>query len=379
MKVLYDHQIFTQQHYGGISRYFCELMDQWTKRSDIRVTLALRYSYNENLSNKPHLYQYWSNRNDFFLRVKNFPGMKKRAYILRYILNNQKEAERLLKEQDFGLVHPTYYNPYFLPYLKGKPYVITVYDMIHELFSETLPSSDNTKEMKKRVIEQASGIIAISKNTKNDIVRFYDIDPTRITVIPLSNSIPRIAGNTLNNLPDNYLLYIGDRHYYKNFKVFLTAISPILQENKYMYLVCGGSSDFTEVEKVFMDELGIRNKVIYFDVDDTILSILYQNALCFVFPSLYEGFGLPILEAFHCGCPVLCSNTSSLPEVAGDAAFYFNPNDESSIYNAVDGFVNSPETGKNLIQKGLLRLNEYSWEKTAKMTRDLYHQVLQCQ
>jgi glycosyltransferase involved in cell wall biosynthesis len=144
-----------------------------------------------------------------------------------------------------------------------------------------------------------------------------------------------------------------------------------------MYLVCGGSSDFSEVEKVFMDELGIRNKVIHFDVDDTILSILYQNALCFVFPSLYEGFGLPILEAFHCECPVLCSNSSSLPEVAGDAAIYFNPNDESSIYNTVDGFVNSPETGKNLIQKGLLRLNEYSWEKTAKMTRDLYHQILQ--
>lgn len=378
MDILYDHQIFTQQHYGGISRYFCELMDQWTRIPDIHFNLALRYSYNENLLNKPYLYQYWSNPNVFFSRLKNYPGMKKRAHILRYVLNNQKEAERQLKDREFDLVHPTYFNPYFLDYLKGKPYVITVYDMIHELFPDIIPSWDKTKEMKRRVIEQASGIIAISQNTKKDIVRFYGIDPERIIVIPLSNSIPRTIGTKVDNLPDNYLLYIGDRHYYKNFKFFITAISPILQENEDIFLICGGSSDFTEVEKEFMDELGIRNKVIHFDVDDITLSILYQNALCLVFPSLYEGFGLPILEAFHCECPVICSNTSSLPEVAGDAAIYFNPDNESSIYDAVEGFMNDPETGKSLIQKGLLRLNEYSWEKTAKMTRELYHQVLQC-
>ena len=166
MKILYDHQTFTTQQYGGVPRYFCELTRFFSKCSSISIEFSLRYSINENLANQPELFQYWSNRsellsNPILLRLQK----KLNKNILYHLKLNQKESIRLLEKGDFDIFHPTGYNPYFLEYIK-KPSVLTVYDMIHEKFPELYPKKDPTKIWKQKVIERADSIIAISKNTK---------------------------------------------------------------------------------------------------------------------------------------------------------------------------------------------------------------------
>ena len=174
MKVLYDHQIFTQQNYGGISLYFCELMNQFSKDPSVNLSIALKYTYNENLLRMPQLNKYWSDKSDFLSNNQLFSFIKGMSHrnILNFALNNkfihinQNESVRSLKQGNFDILHPTYFNPYFLKHLGKKPYVLTVYDMIYERFPMYFPSDDPIIEWKKTLIGNASSIIAISECTK---------------------------------------------------------------------------------------------------------------------------------------------------------------------------------------------------------------------
>ena len=221
MKIFYDHQIFTLQSYGGISRYFCELMDQFSQDPDIEQTLALRYSYNENLCNRHSLYQYWSSRSKSLCDAQISPAIQKVKHVaLKRLRINQREAMHLLKKQDFDILHPTYYDPYFLQYLQKKPFVLTVYDMIHELYPDYFPRNDPTAVQKKKLIEQADAIIAISESTKSDIMQFANIDPDRISVVYLGSpfehlNLPQQTPNLEDlTLEKPYILIVGNRNGY---------------------------------------------------------------------------------------------------------------------------------------------------------------------
>jgi len=385
MQILFDHQTFTQQDYGGISQYFCELMTQLSKDPSLDFTISLRYSQNENLHRHSHLNPFWSNRNNFFSDNPFFSSLQKKIgfNLLNYVFKNQIESIRVLKKQDFDIFHPTYYEPYFLKYLQKKPYVLTVYDMIHELFPVYFSKDDLTKKWKKQLIENANVIIAISENTKKDIIKFTNIDPDQIQVIYLGNPFEKtIETRKFNNFldpiaeGDPYLLFVGNRSGYKNFIFFIESIAEFLQKDQDLHVFCAGGGSFNNIEKTILKKLNIAQKVHYFQPNDFIMKNLYKNARAFIFPSLYEGFGLPILEAFSCGCPCLLSDTSSLPEVGGDAALYFDPYDSVSLTAAVDHLLSDDNLRSHLIRKGNERLKLFSWELTSNKTKKNYESLL---
>ena len=388
MKILYDHQIFYRQNYGGVSRYFCELMDQFSKDPNISFTLPIHYVQNDNLAQFPQLNKYWSGRYNGLYNNNLVSSLQKKIrfnalnFGLNYVINNQGESERLLKKQDFDVFHPTYYEPYFLKYLQKKPFVLTVYDMIHEHFPNYFKANDQTRVWKKQLIENAAIIIAISENTKQDILKFTNADPDRIHVIYLGNPFEHINHEQSTPGPDvllfekPYLLFVGDRSRYKNFDFFIESVAEMLCKNDELHVVCAGSIPFTHEEKKLLKNLNISHKVHHIKINDTILKNLYQNARAFVFPSIYEGFGLPILEAFSCGCPAIISKSSSLPEIGGDGAIYFNPSDKESIILAIENVLFNERNRDNLIEKGYDRLKFFSWEKTANKTKKNYENLL---
>ena len=385
MKILYDHQTFTQQNYGGISRYFCEMMNQYSKDPSLDFTLALCYSQNENLRLFSQLNAYWSRRNNFFSDNPYFSYFQKKFHFnaLNYVFNNQRESERLLKKQDFDVFHPTYYDPYFLTHLQKKPYIVTVYDMIHEIFPDYFSSNDPIKVWKKQLVENANCIIAISENTKKDIIKFANVDQGRIKVIYLGNPFESINEKMkINNYSNptlvgkSYLLFVGTRSGYKNFIFFIESVVELLRKYSQLHIYCAGWGPFTSYEKKILQKLNIIDKVHYVLTNDYQMKYLYRNAHAFIFPSLYEGFGLTVLEAFSCGCPAILSNTSSLPEVGGDAAIYFDPQDSVSLTDAVERLLSDDNLRTHLIRKGNERLKMFSWEKTAKTTKNVYNNVV---
>ena len=407
MKILYDHQIFTIQKYGGISRYFCELMGRLSQDPDIELTLALCKSRNENLRNL-HLTNRGRKNNNISLcdaqespiiqkivrlglpvarKIAHigFPSIRKIAPIdvLNNLRSNQRESIRLLNKQKYDIFHPTYYDPYFLQHLQQKPFILTIYDMIHELYTNYFSPNDFTKIWKKKLIGQTEAIIAISESTKNDIMKFTGVESDRISVVYLGNPLEyldqpyRIKKNfEYPTLEKPYILFVGNRDGYKNFMFFIKSITELLKKNENLRVYCAGGGPFTHSELKIFNTLDIFSKVRYVKTNDLIMKHLYENACAFVFPSLYEGFGLPILEAFSCSCPALLSNSSSLPEVGADAACYFDPIDPESLIQSVETVISDDHYREKLIKKGLERVKLFSWENTAQATKKIYDNLL---
>ncbi|HBE42542.1 MAG TPA: glycosyltransferase family 1 protein [Bacteroidales bacterium] len=369
MKILFDHQIFAIQEFGGISRYFLELMP-WLKKIDgghITTELTGRYSNNVYLDDFGFI-QY---RN--FFRKQNFPG---KGPLLNQI--NKLYSIPIIRKGGFDVLHPTYYDPYFLRFLGKKPFVLTIYDMIHELYPQFFPRYDSVRKNKSILVNKADAIIAISENTKKDLVRIYKLDPEKVHVIYLGNPFQDrepIHKRIEIPIPDKYILFVGNRSNYKNYYFFIKAVRPLFAEYPDLSVVCAGGGKFSREEYAFLKESGIQGKVVQITSNDEALQRIYHDAQSFIFPSLYEGFGLPVLEAFSCHCPALLSNRSSLPEVGGNAALYFDPNDGESIRSAVRCVLDNEESRERLIEEGLRQLKKFRWEKTAEETRSVYQTV----
>ncbi len=238
MKILYDHQIFSWQKYGGISRYFFELMRNFRRSETIRFELSLKYSNNAYLKN--HSFAEYRN---YYDRVE--------SRVSKWGINliNERHSIRKISEGDYDIFHPTYYDPYFLKYLSNKPFVVTVYDMIHEFFPENFKKNDSTIRNKKKVIENAKKIIAISENTKNDLLTVYDVRSDDIEVIHLASSLNFESKCEIADLPEKYLLFVGIRGEYKNFDRFVKSVAPLLQEDRSLFLICAGGGNFSENEE----------------------------------------------------------------------------------------------------------------------------------
>lgn len=387
MKVLCDHQIFEQQSFGGISRYFCALIDYFERQDDVDITLTSRFSNNEHLRALNSLNTQIAplSSYDSFLKGFDFRGKRRVYRLLRkaHLIRNGRQANKLasmrcIKQRDFDVFHPTYYSTYFLDYIGSKPFVLTVYDMIHELYSDTYPElKEALSEKKKVLMERSAKIIAISNSTKNDIIKLYGIDADKIHVTHLASSLQpdQNARHDAVQIPSKYVLFVGLRKIYKNFRGMLDALTPLLQEDASLHVVCAGGGGFTPDELAYLEELNIRNQVLFHPINDSTLVQLYEKALAFVFPSLYEGFGIPILEAFACKCPVLLSLSSSFPEVASDAALYFDPTEVESIRETVSSVLQNEGLREDLRERGLSRLSHFSWDKTATETLEVYRSL----
>ncbi len=366
MKIFFDYQMFSYQNYGGISRYFYELMCNINKFQLADFYLSTKYSNNYYLRNSDFL------KPESFLEGHNFRGKVRLLSLVNHI-----HCIRDLKLVPYDVLHPTYYNPYFLKYAKGKSFVLTIHDMIHEIYPEYFGRNNKTREYKKVLAEKAVKIIAISENTKNDIIRILGVDESKIVIIPHGCSLMEAFDKKMKvDIPERYLLYVGDRANYKNFNRFLLSIYKTLLDDDSLFLICAGGRPFNSKEIELIESLGVKGKVLKYSADNNILAYLYSNALAFIFPSLYEGFGIPILESMQCGCPTVLSNTSSLTEVGGDAAVYFDPLDEYSIKNSVEKVIYNEDLRSELITKGYNNINRFSWEKTARDTVKVYESCI---
>jgi len=382
MKILFDSQIFDLQRYGGISRYFSELFRSFNLNNNLEYSVPIRDNDNEYLKKiNPFKEKNFSNR--YFSKIKGKSLLYKIADI--FDRNNNKNLTiRELKKQNFDIFHPTYYSTYFLKYLKNKPLVLTVYDMIHEIYPEYFfLDHGKTIKQKKKLILRADKIIAISESTKKDIMRFYNVKDDKIKVIYLGNSLSLqidIGQLSFKNVPPRYILFVGSRSVYKNFIYFIESISILLNNDKDLHvIVAGGYSGknlFSNEEIKIFTKLNVQEQILYYSADDKALAYLYNHAICFVFPTLYEGFGIPVLEAFACDCPVVISETSSLPEVGGDAAVYFNPKDGNNIMESVKRVIYDDNLRQEMIIKGKEQLKKFSWDKTSEETLKVYSSLI---
>jgi glycosyltransferase involved in cell wall biosynthesis len=252
--------------------------------------------------------------------------------------------------------------------------------MTHEKFPSYFSEKDTTSNQKRELIKKANRVIAVSHNTKKDIVEMFGVEENKVDVVYHGSSISRsreedISAMNRLNLPGKYILFVGRRNQYKNFTRFVKAIAPLLTTDDELHLLCIGGTFFTKAERELFRKHGIEESSHHRYMNDSDLSIAYANALCFVFPSLYEGFGLPLIEAFNVECPVVCSHSGAMPEIAEKGAEYFDPYSESEIRESVKRVIESDKIRKKITSEGLKRARDFSWEKTAEKTKLVYEGV----
>ena len=367
LNILFDHQIFIFQKYGGVSRYFYEVANRIAEipgnKVEIFAPLYLTEYFDKNCRVRP-----WGIKAPASSRLERIVG----------VVNRELPRMLLKPRRDVDIFHETYYSVADCRPRSAKR-VITVYDMIHEKFAEYFHQRDRTGEIKAHAVRRADHVICISENTRRDLIELVGVPEEKTSVVYLGYSLATkviVAKPAVGEKP--YILYVGQRGGYKNFESLLRAYgsSPLLKNE--FSVICFGGGGFTAREFALMGSLNILpNSVMYMAGDDDVLAGLYAAAAVFVYPSLYEGFGIPPLEAMSFDCPVVCANTSSLPEVVGDAAELFNPADEASMCKALERVVTSKERVNFLIERGRERCKLFSWEKCASETLDVYKKVLQ--
>jgi len=357
LKIGYDYQIFLVQKYGGISRYFVNLFSSINKYSSDRAAIFAPFHQNVYLSNQTQS----KKRNKYLNQIP------KRTGIPFSIYNSVKSSFDINKE-NIEILHQTYYYP-MTPFSKAAK-ILTVFDFVHELFP--VPRAVMHSKIKNNAIKKSDHIICISENTKKDLMNFVDIDESKVSVVHLGYEIEdkSIEVEADYNFP--YLLYVGNRGGYKNFENYIRAVSlskKIVNEFKLIFF---GGGDFLSYERELIKELNLTENVIWTSGSDATLMSLYSNAEIFVYPSLYEGFGLPPLEAMSNSCPVVCSDSSSIPEVVGEAGRYFDPNDIESISNVIEEVAYNDNLKNDLVALGRENLKRFNWKKTALETLDIY-------
>lgn len=366
MKIAFDYSIFSLQKYGGISRYFVRLANSLKKRGIEVKIFAPRHinSYVEELDKTIYHGK----------KITNIPAKMGRFYDLFNIFSSRK----LIKNFEADIIHNTYF-PRFSSLMSTLPRVVTVHDMIHEKFKSNFGFWDKTSSLKLRAIREADHIICISNSTKNDLLGLCNLDEEKISVIHhgYEKSFLFNSEEKKSNQDAPYLLFVGSRNGYKNFISFIKDYASDKELMMNFNVIAFGSSDFNSSELNLFRELKIpTSKIKHISGSDKELAQLYANASAFVYPSIYEGFGLPLLEAMAAECPVVAFHSSSIPEVAGNAAEYIYDNVPGEISLAIKKVVLSDSRKNQLIIAGRNQLNNFSWEKCADATISSYKKIL---
>lgn len=272
------------------------------------------------------------------------------------------------------IIHcPTPTGPFWIK-PKNKKLVVTVHDITPLIFSKhhNFKRKIYYQVIVKKLLHQANKIISISETTKKDLIKFYKIPESKIKVIYHGVSIKHTSKPIPKKykIDSEYILYVGTVEPRKNLIRLIEAYNKIKPKEK---LVIVGASGWKN-----KDIYKKQNKNIIFTgyIPDEDLNKFYSNAKIFIYPSLYEGFGLPILEAMACKTPVITSNTSSMPEVGGDAVIYVNPTNTNDIANKLKELLNNKPLQKQLSEKGYKRSKQFTWDKTAKETIEIYRKLL---
>lgn len=367
MKILYDFQGLSKP-VGGVSRCICEYINEIRKTNEVKISCPMtRNIYMREI-----------------LGIKTSSFMKPNHYFAQghiQYFTNLLSSYIAVKKNDYDVFHPTFDMSYYYGNIIRKPYVLTIHDLIPELYyvndlNNSIPNLDLKLKNKKRAIKGASRIMCVSENTRKEMLEYYSfIDPGKVDVV--YHGVNTFIGDYHDNIYGDYILFIGQRNSYKNFLFTIKALRPVFVRYDNIKMICTGSKfSFEELKEI--SNLGLEGRIVNVGyVDENSLASLYHNALTFIFPSLYEGFGIPILEAFVNGCPVCLANSSCFPEIGADAVSYFEPEDELSILHSVLKVIEDTNYASFLRTKGYERAILFSWKESASKVLGCYKKVLE--
>ena len=364
--IIYDHQIFCMQQYGGVSRYFCELAARVHCAPHFRARIVAPVHFNSYLPTCP------VPQAALYLRMRI-------ARVGRlYGAVSALLSPALTWSSSPSLIHRTYYAPHATR--TDIPVVLTVFDMIHELFPDSFSANDPVRRNKRLCLERADHIVCISECTASDLVRLFGIPRKKISVTYLGYSDIFAAPPTANETSPHahpYLLFVGQRSGYKNFDMALKAYASSNRLTEEFDFVAFGGPPLDAGERALVASLRLRpGSVSRLAGSDSDLACAYRHARALVYPSQYEGFGIPPLEAMSSGCVVACSNASAIPAVVGAAASLFDPKDIDSVRHALEDVCLNDSNRARLVAAGRARVRNFSWDRCASDTLGAYRLAL---
>lgn len=362
MRLAFDEQIFAIQEYGGISRLFAELSKQFVGHPEFGVELEpLRASIvNRYVLDTPQVREY--------LKVTEAGGTYQA--LARYFSRRRPRV-------DVDIIHNTFYLPHGLTGYPGAKRVVTIHDMIPERMPKTRRRLDFITR-KHRYVELADHVICVSESTQEDMLQVYGQLKAPISVVHHGvDPVFQPGAKRRVDLPQKYLLFVGNRGQYKDADVLLRAFPEVTKQFPEYILLFIGGGPFTRSEDSLIAELGLVGKVQQRTLPDSEMSAAYEYADICVFPSRFEGFGLPALESMASGTATILARATSLPEVGGDAAAYFTPGHDLELATVIKRLLADTELLKRYSSAGILRAQQFSWSKSAVQTAAVYQSVLQ--
>jgi glycosyltransferase involved in cell wall biosynthesis len=365
VRIAVDHQVTSLQDAGGMSRYHYELARQLRGRESISLDLLL--------GGESSVLPFAELQGEG-VRVESWTSRAGPGY-LRYAINTLWTATVAPMRGCYDIYHATYQR--WEPVIRHRALVATHHDATQERFPELFRNAAAIRARKRRLYQRADIVICVSESARRDLAEIYGLDESRTRVV--HHGVTPVAKGTAEQGDDEgrpYVLYVGSRSAYKNFLALVRAFAAA-EAARDMRLVLAGGGAWSAEEHAAITGLQLERRILLLPrVDDARLGRLYSGAALFVYPSLYEGFGLPPLEAMSAGCPVLVSRSSSLPEICGDAPHYFDPAIEGALELELGRLLNDRELLRSKVHAGRAWAGRYTWETAAQRTLAAYREAL---
>jgi len=364
IKVLFDYSAFTMQPVGGVSRSMVELFKALSSFPELQVTLFAGIHQNAHLLNLQSDYKYnivGIHISDRFYKQTVFKPLNF-IFLGIYSFIFKPDIHQL-----------TYYGTPFSG--KRSKKVVYIHDFIHEKFSSNTKEGKKQAAWKKSALDFSDAAVCVSINTEKDLTFFYNEICSRVTCIPHGVSLAKTCKHAEISSP--FLLYVGNRHQpYKNFHTVLTSLS-LLSKFPDLSLICFGGGPFTTRELSFFSDKQLIDRISHVGGGDEALSAYYQQAAALIYPSTYEGFGLPPLEAMSLGCPVISSSAPPMNTLLDGAALFFDPKSPQELAHQIQVLLEMDDSRlRELINRGERLAAEFTWEKAGTRLYNVYKDLL---